>query len=144
MKTKKEIFQKILCMIFWNFLKFHYMFYYPEMKQNLISSIKIVVYKLPQEFSNDFQKSYNLRKLGDIRKSQTWVEAEPGTQYPFQKKLFDHTSQKLRKTRTQSFLLLSGFACSFYFLLLTFFAIVCPNNFFDITRSRLFQTSKPL
>ena len=45
------------------------MFYYPEMKQNLISSIKIVVYKLPQEFSNDFQKSYNLRKLGDIRKT---------------------------------------------------------------------------
>lgn len=52
------------------------------------------------------------------------MEAEPGTQSPFQKQNFGISGQKLRKNRNQSFLVLSGFALFLYLVLYILSSVV--------------------
>ena len=70
----------------------------------MISSIANLVYELPNNL--------RLRILGNkeiLAKSQIWVETQPSTQSPFQKLNFASSSQKTRKSRYQTFLVLSNF-----------------------------------
>ena len=77
--------------------------------------IENLVYELPHELLNDLR----LRILGNkeiLEKSQIWVELYPSAQSPFQKLNFDNSSHKTRKSRYQTFLLLSSFTGFLYFV----------------------------
>ena len=81
----------------------------------MISRIANLVYELPHELPNDLR----LRILGNKKmlvKSQIWVETQPSTQSPFQKLNFGSSSQKTRKSRYQTFLVLSSFTGFLYFV----------------------------
>ena len=81
----------------------------------MISSTENLVHELPHELPNDFR----LRILGNkeiLGKSQISVEAEPSAQYPFQKLNFGSSSQKTRKSKYQTLLVLSSFTEFLYFV----------------------------
>ena len=81
----------------------------------MISSIANLLYELPHELPNDLR----LRILGNkeiLVKSQIWVETEPSAQSPFQKLNLGSSSQKTRKGRYQTFLVLSSFTGFLYFV----------------------------
>ena len=80
----------------------------------MISSIANLVYELPHELPNGLK----LRILGNneiLRKSQIWMETEPSASSPFQKLIFGNSSQETRKSRYQTFLILSSFTGCLYF-----------------------------
>ena len=60
---QKKIFQTILVIIFLDLLMFYQSFLSPQVKRIVIISNKLGIYKL----LNDF-KTYDLKKLGNIRK----------------------------------------------------------------------------
>ena len=81
----------------------------------MISSTENLVYELPHELPNDFR----LRILGNkeiLGKSQISAEAEPSAQYPFQKLNFGSSSQKTRKSKYQTLLVLSSLTEFLYFV----------------------------
>ena len=80
----------------------------------MISSIVNLVYELPHELPN-----LRLKKLGNteiLRKSQIWVETYPSAHSPFHKLNFGNSSLKTRKSRFQTFLVLSSFTGFLYFV----------------------------
>ena len=98
----------ILVIIFQNLTMFQYRPDSPQVKRNVISCIANLVYELPHELPNDLR----LKTLGNkeiLRKSQIWVQTQPSAQSPFQKLNFGNSSPKTRKSRYQTFLVLSSF-----------------------------------
>ena len=67
-------------------------------------------------------KTYDFRNLGHDRKSPTWLRKCPVPSILPQKSNFGNSGQKLHKSRYQSFLVLSNFAWSIYFL-----PNICPG-----------------
>ena len=117
----------ILVIIFWNFTMFQYRSDSAQVKRNVISSIKILVYELPHDLLNDL----TLRILGNkeiLVKSQIWVETQPSVQSPFQKLNFGDSNQKTRKSRYKAFLFLSSFIGFLYLS-----QIFCPGVFEQTT-----------
>ena len=57
---QKKIFQKILVIIFWDFLMFYQIFFSPQVKRSVIINNKHDIYELPHELRNDLR----LRILG--------------------------------------------------------------------------------
>ena len=104
----------------------------------MISSIANLVYKLPHESPNDLR----LRILGNkevLGQSQIWVETSPWAVSLLEIKL-GNNSQKLRKSRYQTFLFLSSFPGFLYFVPNILPKIVWPNKVLFLTRLSLLQT----
>ena len=81
----------------------------------MLSSIANLVYKLPHDMTNDVR----LRVLDNkeiLEKSKIWVETLSSAQSPFQKLNFGNSSQKTRKSRYQTFLVLSSYTGFLYFV----------------------------
>ena len=69
---------------FWHFIMFFYRPDEPQVKRNVISCTKNVVYELPHELANNLR----LRILGKkeiLTKSEIWVKTWNSAQSPFQK-----------------------------------------------------------
>ena len=84
----------------------------------MISSIANLVYELPREMPNDLRLRI-LRNKEISGKSQIWMERcliRPSVQSPLQKLNFGSSSQKTRKSRYQTCLVLSSFTGFFYFV----------------------------
>ena len=98
-----------------------------KVKRNMISSIANVAYELPHELPNKLRP----RILGNkeiLRKSQLWVETWPSAQSPFQELNFGISSQKTRKSRYQTFLVLTSFIGFLYFVPNILSEIVVPSQ----------------
>ena len=101
----------------------------------MVSSIANLVCDVPHKLPNDLRlriftprhfrrwrdpahtRKKRLRILGNkeiLVKSQIWVETEPSAQSPFQKLNLGSSSQKTRKGRYQTFLVLSSFTGFLY------------------------------
>ena len=120
----------IFLIIFRNFAKFQHRLDSPQVEQDLISCMKILVHELPHELLNDLR----LRIFGNqkiLGKYQVWVRPQPSDQSPFQKYIFATSSQKLGKKRYQGFLILSNFALYFCFLKCNLLKIVDTVNALD-------------
>ena len=84
----------------------------------MISSIANLVYELPRELPNDLRLRI-LRNKEISGKSQIWMKRcliRPSAQSPLQKLNFGSSSQKTRKSRYQTCLVLSSFTGFFYFV----------------------------
>ena len=92
----------------------------PHVKQNLISIITNLVYKVPQELPNDLK----IRKLGSTGNISD-VETQPSTQCPFQK------LNQLKSTQKQIVNFSSSVQCPWMSLL-------CPK-YFAQEDSKVFQ-----
>ena len=77
-----------------------------------MATVASLMYELPHELPKDLR----LRKKGNIRKILNWAETQPSAQSPFQKLNFSSSSQKTRKSRYQTFLVLSSFTGCLYFV----------------------------
>ena len=81
----------------------------------MISGIENLVYELSHELPNDLR----VRILGNkkiLGKSQLWVDTSPSAKSLFQKLNIGSSSQKTRKSRYQTFLVLSSFTGFLYFV----------------------------
>ena len=83
--------------MFWNLTMFYYKSNSIQVKGNLISSIKNMVYELTHEFPNKLRLRI-LENSGKLVKSQFWVEREPSAQSPSHKLKLGNTSQKILLT----------------------------------------------
>ena len=84
-------------------------------KQNLICMLINLVCELPHELPHDL----GLRVLGNqeiLEQCQIRVETQVSALYPFQRLKFDNSSQKVRKSTCQIFLILSNFIGLLYFV----------------------------
>ena len=73
-----------MVLLFWNFIMFFYRPDEAQVKRNVISCTKNVVYELPDELTNDLR----LRILGNkeiFAKYEIWVKTWNSSQSPFQK-----------------------------------------------------------
>ena len=104
----------------------------------MISSIANLVYKLPHESPNDLRLRI-LRNKEVLGQSQIWVETSPWAVSLLEIKL-GNNSQKLRKSRYQTFLFLSSFPGFLYFVPNILPKIVWPNKVLFLTRLSLLQT----
>ena len=95
----------------------------PQVKRDLISSIKTVVYDLPHEFPRGVIRQV-LSNLEILLKSEIWLVTPPSVQCPFYQQIVWTNIQKTGKNRCRSFLFLSNFAFSFSF---TFSNIFCKG-----------------
>ena len=117
----------ILIIVFWNFTMFQNRSISIQVKRNLISSITNLVYKLPNQFPSDLR----LKILGNqkiIEKLKVLVETQLTAHSSFQKLNFGNSSQKLRKSRYQIFLVLSSFTGNLYFVLNILLGIVVTQQ----------------
>ena len=125
-------------MRFWNFTLFHYWTHWPQVKQNVLSSIRNLVCELLYELLNHLR----LRIWGNqgiLEKFQILVEMQPSAQSPFQKFKLVSSRQKVRKYRYQSF----SSSFQFYWIC-ALFQIFCPGFIFFTFSiiARLFHVSK--
>ena len=104
----------------------------------MISSIANLVYNLPHESPNDLRLRI-LRNKEVLGQSQIWVETSPWAVSLLEIKL-GNNSQKLRKSRYQTFLFLSSFPGFLYFVPNILPKIVWPNKVLFLTRLSLLQT----
>ena len=80
-----------------------------------ISIITNLVYEFPHKLPNDLRRRI-LRNKKIFGKSQIWVETYPSAQSPLQDLNPGSSSQKTRKSRYQTFLVLSSFTRFLYFV----------------------------
>ena len=112
---QKEILKKILPIICRNFTMFQFRSDSPQVKRNMISSTAIMVYGLTQELPNNLRLSI-LQNKEILKKSQVWEKTQPSAQHSFQKLNFGNSTQKTRKSRYQTFFILSSFTGFLYFV----------------------------
>lgn len=80
--TKGIILQSFVDPITWNFSKFEYTLHSPQVKLNSISSIKNLIYELPDELPNDL---WFLGNKEILVKSQNSLGIQSSVQFPLQK-----------------------------------------------------------
>ena len=104
----------IFPLIFWQFtVCFLCNFDWPQVKQDLISSIVIFVNQLPHNLRNNV-RLWIFRDQAMIGKSQNWIRAKTIVQSSLQKSIFVNSMQGLCK-RQEIFLILSNLPCFFFF-----------------------------
>ena len=64
--------------------------------------------------------------------SQIWVETEENAQSSFKKQNFGNSIQKLRKSKYQSFLVITSFAWFLYFVSISFYRMILFYSFYRI------------
>ena len=115
---------------FLNITMFLCKFNSPQVKQNLTSSIIKFVYVLPHKLSSNLSLRI-LESKRMKRKSNNCVETQASAQFPVQRLSIGNSGQNLRKSRSQSFLVLSNFAWLSYFWLYILSLIVGTRGNFN-------------
>ena len=100
----------------------------------------ILVYEFAHDLSNDLRLEI-LRNLEILQKSQISVETEPSAQFLSQKLNFCNSSQKIRQSRYQSFVVLSNYIWFLYFIpnILSKIRIILDDHTFPKTFDTFFE-----
>ena len=99
----------------------------------MIASIANLVYELPHKLPNDLRLRI-LKNKETLRKSQIWMETSS-----FQKSNFGNGSQKTRKSRYKTFLVLFSFTGFLYFVPnILPRIVVSPSHFLCVFSIRVF------
>ena len=137
-KVKKK-FQTILGIIFWNFEIVQYRSYLEQVKQNLISSIRVAP-RVARPLKTLILGHQNISKQCEI-----WVKTHSSAQSSSQKLVMSNSSQKVGKSNCKIFVVISTFIEFLYFVPNILSGIVLalyPPNFNFLTfasTSKLFS-----
>ena len=101
------------------FTKFKLLLDSPQVKRDLISTMKTYFPEVHHEFLNDIRLR-NLENQEILTKSQILARTQPSAQYLLHKQIFDTTGQKLRKEDVRDF-----WPCSILYNSFTFRNIFC-------------------